>query len=179
MKSCLPPVGVGRKKLWAFVYFSSMQSIKVQVHKISLGLQYIIVLWENVDLCTGKYRYFVGLCVFDADTHFWANHLLGDSGLLVVSSNIVSVTTCVLRGFALLKMEPVAQSFHVFENCFAIMNRLTGSLYSEFMTFLMGIVCNVSYKTYTSPVTFVNWLQMTHNLANSPLGSAGTSLTLG
>jgi hypothetical protein len=78
------------------------------------------------------------------------------------------------------KWNLLRKSFHVFVNCFGIRNRLIGSLYSEFMTFLMGIVCNVSYKTCTSPVTFVYWLQMTHKLvANSPLGSAGTSLTLG
>jgi hypothetical protein len=40
---------------------------------------------------------------------------LGDSSsLAAVSSDIVSVNTCVLRGFALTKMEPVAQSFHAF-----------------------------------------------------------------
>jgi len=96
------------------------------------------------------------LCVDDADTHFWANHLLGDSSNLgAVSSNIVLVNTCVLRGFALSKMEPVTQSFHVFVICFAIWNSLIRSLSSEFITFLMGIVCNVSYKTYTAPVTWV------------------------
>jgi len=60
-----------------------------------------------------------------------------------------------MRGFALSKMEPVTQSFHVFVICFAIWNRLIRSLSSEFITFLMGIVCNVPYKTYTAPVTLV------------------------
>lgn len=83
--------------------------------------------------------------------YFWGSHLLGDfSNLPAVSSNIVSVNTCSAR-FCIVENG----SFHVFVICFAIWNSRIRSLSSEFITFLMGIVCNVSYKTYTAPVTFV------------------------